>query len=189
MTVKHKDFVRALIFWIAVLLIFLAGSEMLISCKAKKPLVETKTVIIDNKELTKVKNELNRSKAINDSLFVLFGNIKTAKKECDSVCQEAVDRAMENVNNKKTSGGNNFGVYYDKYKKMLTAYANLEETISERKDSIHTEYKAITIEVLKPVLVPAEFSKEQKFNLWVGRLFWVGVLIGIGLRIRKRIPA
>lgn len=187
--IKDRDFQKGLFFWTVVALLLLLSSECLISCKSKKPLVETKTVIIDNKELITVKSELVKSKAINDSLFAFIGNIKTGKPECDSVCQEAVDKALQNVNSKKNSGGNQAGFYYDKYKKMLVAYSKLEETISQSKDSIHYKYKFLMLDTKTPILIPAEFTKEQKINLWVGRLFWVAVAIWIFTKIRKIIPA
>ena len=186
--IKDRDFQKGLFFWTVVALLLVLFSECLISCKAKKLLVETKTTIIDNKELISVKSELVKSKAINDSLFAYIGNIRTSKPECDSVCQEAVDKALQNVNSRKTSGGNEAGFYYDKYKKVLTAYSKLEETVSQRKDSIHYEYKFLMIDTKTPILIPTEFTKEQKFNLCIGRLFWFALAIWIFTKIRKAIP-
>lgn len=189
MTVKHKDFVRALIFWLAVLLLFLAGSELLISCKAKKPLIDSKISEVISNEKTVVKENNEKSLAVSDTVFVPVGNIITGSEDCDKKCNDALQKQLQGLNTKKKSGNNETGFYYDKYKKMLVAYSNLGETNSRLRDSISQIYKSDHKSEIKPVLVPAEFSKEEKFNLWVGRLFWVGVFVGIGLRIRKKIPA
>lgn len=189
MIVKERDFQKGLVFWLVTVIATLLFSECFISCKSKKPLVETVTTVLESKELVSVRNELVKSKAINDSLFAFIGNIRTSKPECDSVCQEAVDKALQNVNSKKTSGGNQAGFYYDKYKKMLVAYSKLEETVSQTKDSTNIQYKFLSVNIYKPVLIPAEFTKEQKFHLWLGRLCWVVLAVLIIYKLRKRIPA
>lgn len=185
---KNRTSAQVLIFWSFVALMGII-SFFSLGCKSKKPLLETSTTIIDNSELTKVKDELRISKAINDSLNLYLGNIRTSKPECDSVCQEAVDRHMAGINSRKQSGGNEAGFYYDKYRKILTAYSKLEETVSQRRDSIIIKDKLVYKDRKVEIPVPSEFSKEQKFNLWTGRLFWAGIIIYLLFRARKLIPA
>lgn len=185
---KNK-LIRAIIFYTLFTIAFL-----IMGCKAMQqtPIVIKETTTVENSDFARVKSELNRSLAINDSLKTFIGNIKTAKPECDSVCQEALDRVLSNLNNKKQSGNNSFGVYYDKYQKAIIVTADLKETVSQLTDSISkiTSFNSKTIEVPVPAPypVPAEFSKEQNFNLWVGRIFWILVLFWLGSKLRKIIP-
>lgn len=155
-------------------------------CKAKQPPLVEKTEIIttDDKTLS-VNTELEKSRAINDSLFSIIGRLRTAKPECDSVCNEALQRQLESFNNRKVSGGNEFGVYYDRYRKMLVAYAKLEETVSKRKDSIRTEYRTITEYKEKPVLVPAVWTKWDRFFYWTGLVFWPVLILFLGYRFSR----
>ena len=188
MATKDKDFEKALFFWFAALLIFLAGSEMLISCKAKKPLIETVETDTVKNDFTSVKQQSVVSLAIHDTVFVPIGNLVTGEANCDEKCNEALQRQLANLNTKKKSGNNEAGFYYDKEKKMLTAYSKLEATNSVLRDSISKIYESYKNNTVKPVLVPAEFDREQKFNLWVGRLFWLGLIIWIFLKFRKYLP-
>jgi len=182
--------IRGLVFYTVFILFF-----VLLGCKTKQqpPIVIKETNTIENSDFARVKSELNRSKAINDSLKMYIGNIRTAKPECDSVCQEALERQLENFNNLKTSGDNSFGVYYDKYRKMLVAHANLKETVSEYRDSIsrikERKSEVQEIPVPAPYPVPAEFSREQKFSLYSGRIFWIIIIVWGVSQIRKIIPA
>ncbi|WDO13051.1 hypothetical protein MH928_17230 [Flavobacterium sp. WW92] len=177
---------KCAIYWIAALFMMYGFSLILVSCKAKqKPLVEKSETVINNSESSQVNTMLERSKAINDSLFLLIGQLKTAKPECDSVCNEALQRQLESFNSKKKSGGNEFGAYYDKYKKMLVLYAALEETISQRKDSVRTVIKEKTVYQEKPVLVPAVWSRWEKFFYCTGLVFWPLVILFLGYRFSK----
>lgn len=184
---KDRTLKQVLIFWSFVALMGIL-SIFSLGCKSKKPLVEKSTTIIDNSELSKVKDELRISKAINDSLNLYLGNIRTSKPECDSVCQEAVDRHMAGINSRKKSGGNEAGFYYNKYRKILTAYSKLEETVSQKRDSIHIKYEFLKLDILKPVLVEKELTWEQKISIWAGRLFLAGIFIYLIFRARKLIP-
>jgi len=182
--------IRAVIFYTVFVLFF-----FLLGCKSKqqKPIVIKETVTVENSDFARVKSELNRSKAINDSLKMYIGNIRTARPECDSVCQEALERQLSNFNNQKISGDNSFGIYYDKYKKMLVAHANLKETVSEYKDSISKISKfrsqLLEIPVPAPYPVPADLSREQEWNIWTGRIFWILAIVYGVSKIRKIIPA
>lgn len=177
---------KCAIYWIAVLFMMYGFSLILVSCKVKqKPLVEKSETVINNSESSQVNTMLERSKAINDSLFLLIGQLKTAKPECDSVCNEALQRQLESFNSKKKSGGNEFGAYYHKYKKMLVLYAALEETISQRKDSVRTVIKEKTVYQEKPVLVPAVWSRWEKFFYWTGLVFWPLIILFLGYRFSK----
>lgn len=180
---------RALLFYTVLILFF-----VLLGCKTKQqlPVVIRETTTIENSDFARVKSELNRSKAINDSLKMYIGNIRTAKPECDSVCQDALERQLENFNNLKTSGDNSFGIYYDKYRKILVAHANLKETVSEYRDSISrikerkSEIKEVPVPA--PYPVPAEFSREQKLSLYSGRIFWIIIIVWGVAKLRKIIP-
>lgn len=185
---KNK-IIRAIIFYTVLIFFF-----VLLGCKTKQlpAIVIKEKTTVENSEFARVKSELNRSKAINDSLKMYIGNIKTSKPECDTVCQEALERQLANFNNLKTSGDNSFGIYYDKYKKMLVAHANLKETVSEYRDSIskikESKSEIKEVPVPEPYPVPAEFSREQEISLYSGRIFWVLIIVWGVFKLRKIIP-
>ncbi len=173
-----KYFRRALFFFAACIILVLW-----MSCAPKKslPSVDQTDITIKNRELY---NEVDRNKAIVDSLMIYIGRIKTGRPECDSVCQETVNKLLSQLNTKKSSGDNSYGIFYDKYNQMLTMYANLAETVNQ-KSELKENNDHYFLKTTK-IPVPANFSKEQEFNIWVGRLFWVFLLIAIAFWIRKK---
>lgn len=138
--------------------------------------------------------EIDRNKAVADSLQILIGQIRTGKKDCDSVCQEAVDRLLEQLNTKKTSGDNSYGVYYDKYSKLLIAYTNLAETKTEKvyinNDSIVYQDRFIKKEIPVTVKYTPWYYKYPAYFGWACLLFICGFIISkIRTWTKKRLPS
>lgn len=183
---KHRDFYRALFFYTFVVILFLLACETLISCKSKKQSESIQESTVEN-NFTAVKDVKQINGAVNDSLFVQIGFLKTALKQCDSVCNEALQNELAKINSRKKSGNNETGFYYDKYRNLLVAYSKLEATVNHRKDSIVNKYYAVKTIRKETHTVPADFTKEQSFNLWTGRFFWIGLLVYGGYRIRNKI--
>lgn len=121
-----------------------------------------------------------------DSLFFYVPRVKLIKPECDSICQEKIDEILSNINSKKINGGNSSGFYYDKYKKMLVAYSNLKGSVdsisNSKKSSTENKYFNIT----KTITVN-KLTKEQNFNVWTGRLFWLALFVYSVVKIRSKI--
>ncbi|RDI07038.1 hypothetical protein [Flavobacterium sp. AG291] len=174
------------------LLIFI-GLILIASCgKPPLPTVkETDNTTQNTTVNTIATKEIDRNKAIADSLQVVIGKIRTSKKECDSVCQEAIDKILEQVNTNKVSGDNKYGVYYDKYRNLLIAYQNLAETKSEKnyvsRDSIVYIDKLKTKEIPVVVKFTPWYYKYPAYFGWACLLFFCGYLISkVRTWIRKK---
>ncbi len=169
---------KALIYWfifLAILLFF--------SCKSKQIVHEKETqkqIVFIVKDSTKT---IEKSLEIQDSLILVIGDLITGKKQCDSLCTVQMNNLLSKLNAKKTSGKNEFGVFYDKKTKSIKAYANVGQTKTETTTKNETIVASQTKDVHKEVPVVVPFSKEQKFNLWIGRIFWLLLLIYIAYKI------
>jgi hypothetical protein len=128
---------RALIYWFAFLLILVSTSFLFVGCKSKKPTIteETKTKDSSRYELhSDYRKEVNKKVA--DSIAKSLPLIKTGDKNCDSICNEKCDELLEQANFYKQSGDNNYKLYFDKEKRLMSFVANLQETISELKNKV-----------------------------------------------------
>ena len=69
---------------------------------------------------------------------------------------------------------------------MLVAYTNLKGTNDSIIKTNHgkNEYYSITKTKTIPVNI---LTREQKFNVWTGRLFWVALLTFSVFKIRNKI--
>ncbi|MDO5106495.1 hypothetical protein [Capnocytophaga sp.] len=104
---------------------------------------------------------------INDSLVLPVPMPETRDKKCDSLCQIEVQRLLKLLNTKKKSGSNEYGFYYDEYKKTLTAYAILDSTFSAFK----TEKSQQKTENYRFEIVRVS---EKYVPVWIQILAWIG---------------
>ncbi|WNM19285.1 hypothetical protein [Flavobacterium capsici] len=181
MKLKYKFLIVWFLF-LAILLVF--------SCGPKKTVVETKNTTTNT---TNSSNDTTTTKVTKRPELELqvdkpIPDIKTGvSKNCDSICNQEKEKIFESLNGKLKQGKNEISFYYNKYTKTLTAYSKLQEAydsivISKSKKDVSTK---TTIETIKPVLIEKPLTQEQKFNLWVGRLFWLFLLIFIIWKIKK----
>jgi uncharacterized FlaG/YvyC family protein len=84
---------------------------------------------------------LSKIEAINDSLFVKIGEIKTANPDCDSITNAEIKKLLQQVNSLKKSGNNELGFYYDEHNKMLVAYGKIAEQLNSniQTNNVQTE--------------------------------------------------
>jgi hypothetical protein len=123
---------KSLQYWFSMLLILLAVSVFSVSCKAKKPTIEQETNTKDSSRYeltTDYRKEIN--KAVSDSIAKFLPTIKTGIANCDSICNDKCNELLEQANFYKKSGDNNYNLYFDKEKRLLSFVANLKATISE----------------------------------------------------------
>ena len=118
------------------------------------------------------------SSLISDTVFVQIPVIRTVKPDCDSLVAIELDQALSKLNYRKQSGTNSFGIYYDKYKKLLVQFAKIGATKNQNASSSKTEY--VTITKTKTVDVPVRYIPK-----WVQYLAGFGALSAIyfGYRI------
>lgn len=193
MRLKRKDR-NWLIITLSAMMV-LSAFALLTGC-AKPPLPPA-TEITENKESTTVthteKKEIDRNKAVADSLLIVIGQIRTSKKDCDSVCQEAVNQMFEQINHKKVSGDNSYGFLWDKHKKLLIAYANLAETVNQKtetgKDSIVYIDRYTKKEIPVTVKYTPWYYKYPAYFGWACFLLLCGYLISkFKLWTLKKLP-
>lgn len=108
-------------------------------------------------------------------------------KDCDSVCNAKNDEILTSLNAKIKQGKNELSLYYNKYTRLFTAYGKLQETkdsiVNSVSNRVENNNKTITKEI--PVYIKQELSKEQKINLWTGRIFWVLLVLFLGWRFSR----
>ncbi len=172
---------KSLILWFAMLTILFIAS-----CKTAQPTIHDTTTIaiaeVTAKDSTKV---IDRSLAISDSLNVVIGNLRTGNNLCDSLCKIEVERLLMQINTIKKSGTNSSQVFYDKKTNSINVIATVGENKNENTQTNKSSVAKTAKTQIKEVAVPAEFSKEQKFNLATGRFFWLFLLLYCGLRLYK----
>ncbi|MEO8239237.1 MAG: hypothetical protein ABI576_14120 [Flavobacterium sp.] len=147
------------------LILFVLG--VLFKSCAPKPIQSTHTIerIIEHHTDSIKTTVVN--KAIIDSLMIQIAKVKTAKPECDSITQATVDQLLSQLNNRKKSGDNEAGIYYDKLKKMLVIWQKMAQTQNEtlatnkEKTDIKTDDKIVEVPV-------------KYIPLWVKILAWIG---------------
>ena len=179
----------ALTYFFSLLFVLLFASVLLVSCKSKKPLkevTETKTVNYDSIFQSRI---IERNKAINDSLIIAIGAIKTERKECDSVCQIAVDRLLSQLNTKKTSGDNSSSVFYDPNKKTLNINNRVGETKSDSTNYKKLIFRTKTVYSHRDIPVDKPLPKWQLALMIIGAAAIGYFVLKITMFVRSKVPA
>ncbi|ALM50304.1 hypothetical protein AMR72_16285 [Flavobacterium psychrophilum] len=140
---------------------------------AKESSQETNNTTVNHTD----KTEIDRNKAVNDSLKIVIGDIRTGLAVCDSLCELELSRVLQQLNHAKTSGDNSYGILYDKYKKQLTMYANLAETVNtlskSTKDSIVYKDKLFTKEIPVVVKYTPWYYEYPAYFSWASLLLFI----------------
>lgn len=166
---------KALAYFFSMLMILLLTSVLMVSCKSKI-ITETKSEKVVNHDSINISKLSIRNQAINDSLKILIGQIYTGRKECDSVCQIAVNQLLSQLNSKKTSGSNSVDVNYNPKDKSLNVNTKVGETKS---DSIKLYYYINTTKTIyshRDVPVKMPLGKFQLF-LMISGIIGIAVII------------
>ena len=174
-----KKIALFLLFWLLIL-----G----VSCKSKQPVINN----IDNKSTdlyvkdtqTKV---VEKTKAINDSLIVAISKISLDNKQCQEDCQKQVDALLNKINSFHSSGDNSSKVVYDTVHKTINVYNHVGATQSSDAKAKHDSIIIQKVYLKKDVPVAIPFTKEQTFNLWTGRIFWLALIVYLAISIYKKI--
>ena len=179
---------KALAYFFALLMILLGSSIFLISCKAKQLQPDTHTEISKQKDSTSHIQIIDNNKAIIDSLSIVIGQIKTAKPECDSVTQVAIDNLLRTLNTSKQSGENGYKIKYNELLKRLELVIKIGATKNEvtkdfkLKDVFYDRFITKTITVKEPL------AKWQLSLMIIGIATILYFVIKLVLLIRSKIP-
>ena len=179
----------ALAYFFSMLMILLFASVLLVSCKSKQPLTDKtveKTVNHDSIIQSRV---ITRNEAINDSLKIIIGQVRTEKKECDSVCQIAIDRALSQLNTKKTSGSNSYDVFYDPNKKTLNVNSRIGATKSDSVFYKQIIYRTKTVYSHRDIPVDKPLRKWQLALMIIGAGAVGYFVLKITMFVRSKVPA
>lgn len=147
-----------------VLVLFL----MLISCKTTQPVQEVKETTIINRDSIALVKQTIRNQEIVDSLKIIIGNVKTEKKECDSVCQTAIDRLLSQLNTSKKSGANSYNVNYNSKDKSLNFNAKIGATENKIVKEYYRITKTIKLYYTKEIPVEKPLAKWQIILMLIG---------------------
>lgn len=153
---------------ILAVIISIASFFFLSGCKAKQPLQEVikeKIVNFDSISQSKI---ITKNLAINDSLSIIIGKVRTERKECDSVAQIAIDRLLSQLNTKKSSGNNNYSVFYDPNNNTLNMNTHVGATKSDSIVYNHVIYRTNTVYSHKDIPVDKPLPKWQLYLMIIG---------------------
>jgi hypothetical protein len=165
---NHKDPFKDFIKILVVLLLSLSLGCTLFCC-ASKGVAPTHTIerVIEHRSDSVKVTEVN--KAIIDSLIVRVSKVRTAKPECDSITQVALNQALRQLNSYKKSGNNEASVHYDEKLKQIVVLLKQAET----KNQITTTSK---VEKEKEKEVKPIVITEKYIPKWVKILAFIGGL-------------
>lgn len=180
---------KAIAYFFTMLMILLIASIFLISCKAKVLPPDTQTEISKEKDSSSHVKTIDNNKSIIDSLSIVIGQIKTAKPECDSVTQVAIDNLLRTLNTSKQSGDNSYKIKYNELLKRLDLIVKIGAT----KNQATTNYKSKNVFynrfITKTITVKAPLPKWQLYLMIIGSVAIGFVLFKLVLLIKKFIPA
>lgn len=192
------------IYWYLFLFLLVALTT-LTSCKAKA-LKNThtieKTIETNNDSKTKIEivkdtsTKIETNKAVLDSVFIAVSDVKTSNKDCDSLVNVEVRKALKRLETKKKSGLNEYGVFYDELNNKLIFYVTIGETqnttIAKNKtENKSTEKNKATFEKKsenKVTEIPVKYiPKWVQVFAFIGFLFVAYIIVKIYLKFTKPI--
>lgn len=157
-----------------------------------------------NYQPTEIKSEIEKSTKITDSNTLITKVTKIPEmemqldkqipeivtgvsKNCDSVCNAEKEKIFNSLSSKLKQGKNEINLYYNKYTKVFTAYAKLQSSYDSIAKSVSNRVEKNDTKATKeiPVYIEIPLTKEQKINLWTGRIFWFLLVLFLGWRISK----
>ncbi len=146
---KIRYFLK-IILWLSVAVFY---ASIFGACSKKVLLQNKSTEISKSSDSVKIIEATVINNKVRDSIFRKIGLIQTSDPNCDSITKAYVEYVLSSMETKKTSGDNSYGFYYDKYRKMFVAYANLAETVSKSRNLEHKSNTQTTITLAKEVPV------------------------------------
>ena len=124
-----------------------------IGCRTKQLPPNTMVTTSSSDSKLHENEKTDNNKAILDSLRLLLAKVKTAKPECDSICQAEVDKAYSLLNMMKQSGDNGYELKYDAIKRQLDLVMKIAATKDTEKTSVAETNKSKDTQEVKYVQV------------------------------------
>lgn len=154
----------ALKYWFGLLLIILAWSTFLVSCKAKQPLQNTTVETNDKETVSDTKETILINQEILDRMLFNIAQINSTNPDCDSLINFYRHELAKNLNAFKQSGDNSYELKYNEALKRLEFIAKIGAT--QNKTIFKNTDTKTTYTLQKTIEVPVE--KEMK---WYEKMF------------------
>ena len=138
------------------------------SCKTVQPINHVYNEKEINYDSIFQAKSIEINKAIIDSLTIALGKVQTGRKDCDSVCQIALDNVLARLNIKKQSGDNAYDIRYDAATNTL--YINNKIGATENKSKI--EYR--NVGTIKTIYSHTDIPVEIPLKKWQITLMLIG---------------
>jgi hypothetical protein len=179
---------KALAYFFALLMILLVSSIFLVSCKTKQLQPDMHTEIVKQKDSSSHTQTTDNNKAIIDSLILAIGKIQTAKPECDSVAQLAVENFIKTLNTSKKSGDNSYEIKYNELLKRLEIVMKIGATKNIKKQDYLIKEISSDRFITKTITVKAPLAKWQLYLMIIGAGTIIFIIFKAVLFVRKMIP-
>lgn len=181
---------KAIAYFFTLLIILLASSLFLVSCKAKPLPPEKHIEILKDKDSTSHIKTIDNSKAIIDSLRIYIGQIKTSKPECDSVTQAAIENLLGTLNTSKQSGDNSYEIKYNQLLKRLDLIVKIGATKNEVSKDFKIKERYSDRFITKTITIKEQLPKWQLYLMIIGIATLLYFSIKLVLLIKlKLLPA
>ena len=157
---------KKIIFTFIILIVFTSclGTKKITENNTSKKTTETSAIKKDSS------NVIEKNGAINDKLKVAIPKVNTSDAVFNQKCTEIIDQLLEQVNTQKSSGNNNYSLYYNLEKRLLELQVQIAETKNET--------TATNNEVI------SEKSTEEKIDSYIYKkvsvipwYVWLGVIV------------
>jgi hypothetical protein len=159
----------ALKYWFGLLLIILAWSTFLVSCKAKQPLQNTTVETNDKETVTDTKETILINQAILDKMLFNIAQINSTNPDCDSLINHYRHELARSIAASKQSGDNSYELKYNEALKRLEFIAKIGAT--QNKTLLKNTNTKTTYTLQKTVEVPLHFMKWwEKMFMRIGQI-------------------
>lgn len=176
---------KSLGYWFAFLLLLL----FMVSCKSKQSSIDQSESKKDYKFVADSKLiDVKITQPIDNNFSFQMPKVATSKPECDSICQQKLEEYLSTINIQQKNGKNELKLYYDKLNHTLYLNTKMAKTIDSLSKQKHFVNQYFDIRKTKTITITTNvLNKEQKINLWTGRLFWVAFLVWGAFKIRSKV--
>ena len=165
---------KVILFLISVWILFFVESCSVFNTgkkSEKETTVKESFIKTSNKQKDSTKEILNKvNKAINDNLKIAIDEVRTTDEEFNKKCSAEIDRILSQINVEKSSGENNYQLYYDLERQVLELKLQIAET-ENRKEVINTN-NTETKSSSNESILEKESKKVIKIIPW-----WVWVIL------------
>lgn len=177
---------KSILYYFALLLIFLSSSLFLISCKSKQVIKESNITTVDKThEIDSLKNVII-NQAMNQKIIIPVGQL--SGNDCDEYTNAKIDEILQKLNLEAQSGDNSFEIKYNKILKQLEILNKIGQTSST--DTKVKDKAITTIEKTKTVEIPVDkpLSQLQKTLILIGLCAGIYGFVKLILFIKQKTP-